>query len=251
MRIICFFLCLFSSVAFSQGIPEQSSRDEQEVSVTNGMVWNKWETDNFIVLSIDFEFGRSLKSKIERIKSEFCRSWGLPDDDLPVKCKVVCVPNPSTLKKFFSLESPKFELRKDESGGVVEISIWVDEDRSSELPYLIGSSCLQESPAFVNKGLPKFISLSPSEISDAILSADDYPSIDDLNPSIGNSLLVCLFFRKEFGLATFSKIIGGKNPWEACGFADRESLASSMERYSSNLKSDLKYGKTPSHYLKP
>lgn len=253
MRTLCLFLCLCSSVALSQVLPAPSSHTEQEVAFTNGMVWNKWETDNFIILSIDFEFGRRLKSRIEDVKSEFCRSWGLPDDDLPVKCKVVCVPSPSILKKFFSLESPKFESRRDESGDVVEIAIWIDEDRFSELPCLVGSSCLLDSPGFVSKGLPKLISLSPSEISDAILSSEGSTSssMDDLDPSVGDSLLVCLFFRKEFGLSNFSRIVAGQAPWVVCGFSDKDSLASSLERYSSNLKSDLKYGKTPSYYLKP
>jgi hypothetical protein len=234
-------------VAFFQGLPVPNS--DKEFTVAKGIVWNKWETDNFVILSIDFEFGKKLKSRVEKMKSEFFHSFGLRDNNLPVKCKIVCVPDPSILKKFFSLESPKYELRKDESGEIDEIAIWIDESRFDELPFLVASSCLLDSPEFISKGLPSLVYLSPSKISELIQSSEGTLNLDS-DSTLGHSLLACLFFRKEFGSANFSRIVSGQVPWVVCGFSDKESLVSSLERYSSNLKLDLKYGKTPNYYLK-
>lgn len=249
---LVFFLSL-SGTLFADDLPFPASSMDQ--ASTDGMVWNKWETENFIVLSIDFGFGRELKSSLESIRSDFCDSWGVPEKSLPVKCKVVCVPDQSLLKKFFSLEFPKCEIRTG-SDSRLEISIWLDQIRSRELPGLVASACLHDRALFLKNGIPAIISCSPSEISEFVLSSGPISSVlygeNDRKSICGADLAACLFFRNEFGLMTFSRVVldNGQRPDEVCGFPNRQKLEETMERYLDNLKSDLKSGKTPDSYLK-
>jgi len=254
MRVIFLLIAsIASSFVFAENLPLPVSAADSPPEST--MVWNKWETDNFIILSIDYDSGLNLKSCVEDMKLDFCRSWGVQDRPLPVKCKIVVVPDPSILKKFFSLEFPRQEVR-NESGKVREIAIWLDNSRRSELKSLIASVCLYDRAPFLRTGVPAIMSSSPSEISETILSIPDRPLVffgSDDKSSEGVSVLSCLFFRKEFGLATFARIVAdnGIAPEKICGFSDRNSLESSISRYCENLKSDLKSGKTPKSYLAP
>lgn len=256
----CSLVFLFSSIAISGDLPIPAL---EQSSVTKDMVWNKWETENFVVLSIDYDFGRRLKSSIEETRLDFCRSWGVKDERLPVKCKIVCVPDPTLLKKFFSLDGVRQEVKRDISGSVTEMSIWFDQVRFDEFPSLVASICLYDRPLFIKRGVPKIISLTPSKISEMILSSAGSPSSvlriseeefhkNSSSEADGNSIVACLFFRKEFGLALFSKIKRNESEFGAiCGFSDSKSFEATLKRYSENLKSDLKSGKTPKSYLSP
>lgn len=254
MRILVFALLFLMSVpVLCAELPVPAALGQDSPS-TKGMVWNKWETDNFILLSIDFGFGKKLKSSLESSKSGFCESWGLFDKPLPVKCKVVCVPDPSLLKRFFSLDRPRCEVRTDESKSVTELAIWIDEERSSELPGLIAAACLHGQPAFLSKGIPKIVSLSAVEMSELILSSGSSPAaaFRSGDPSDSDSVVACLFLRKEFGSLVLSRVVSeGLPPEKACGFVDEKSLELTLKRYCDNLKSDLESGKTPDSYLKP
>jgi hypothetical protein len=259
MRIFCLILSLlFSAQVLADGLPLPSS--DKSFS-SEGMVWNKWETDNFIVLSIDQDFGSRLKSSVEDIKSDLYRSWGIKDDPFPVKCKIVCVPDPAVLKKFFSLDFPKHEIKLDKQK---EIAIWLDQTRSQMLPALIASIYLHDRPVFLQKGIPTIMLSSPSKISEIIRNSPEFSSSvlyfseDQARKALpkdssieAHSVVACLFFKKEFGRVLFSRVLDDKNntPETVCGFADRKSLEASLNRYFENLKSDLKYGKTPDSYL--
>lgn len=254
MRIIFLFLCfLIPGVLVADGLPVPSTVKES-VS-TKGMVWNKWETESFIILSINFDFGGELNSSLEQRKHSICESWGIRNSRLPVKCKLVCVPDPASLKRLFSLDSPKLEVKNDSSGSASEISIWIDEERFGLLDGFISELCLEDRPYFLKKGVSAITDYSPDKISETILSVPAV-SLDKLLSGEANglesqSVVACLFLRKEFGRKVFSLVTSGMEPESACGFPDRASMQSSLTRYLNNLKSDLKSGRTPATYLKP
>ena len=217
---------------------------------TEGMVWNKWETDNFVVLSIYYDFGNRLRRSIEVLKSELCGQIGLEDVSLPVKCKVVCVPDTATLKRFFSIDRPDFEVRKDGSGSVSEIAVWVDEAYS--LDPLIASVCLNGRASFLVNGVPVLLG-NASEVSSIVSSSK--PSVDFLwdggAAGRAESASVCLFVRREFGPEAFSAVLRGIPVDAACGFPDRLSFEKTFAKYLENLRGDLDSGKTPEGYLSP
>lgn len=220
------------------------------------MVWNKWETENFIILSINYSFGDKLKSRIESIKSDLCEEWGIQDAAFSSKCKIVCVPDEKMLSKFFSVDFPKFEAKK----GSDEMSIWIDEGRLSFFKRLMLSALLKNKPAYIQRGVP-LLATSVDNIAEGIVLLDkpDFLKTISSDDSIKSSdtvfdfesLVVCLFLRREFGIEVFSSVLKGKSPESACGFSDKDSFASSLGRYFENLKNDLKSGKTPDAYLSP
>lgn len=241
--LVSVFLCFSSYAGETATLPGVTK-------AIDGLVWNKWETDNFIVLSIDYDYGGRLRNSIEKIKAEVCRKVGIGEVSFPVKCKVVCVPDMATLKRFFSMEGPGFEVREDASGSVSEIAIWIDEE--SFLDPLLASVCLHDRPTFLREGVSVLLS-GPSEVSAAVLASDG--SVDflwgggDAKPA--ESAAVCLFVRGEFGREIFSEMLGGTSAEVAVGFPDRSSFEKTFARYLANLKADLKSGKTPDVYLSP
>ena len=254
MIIIFLFLCfLIPGVLLADGLSVPSA--VKESASTKGMVWNKWETESFIILSINFGFGSELNSSLEQRKHSVCDSWGIGNSRLPVKCKLVCVPDAASLKRLFSLDSPKLEVKNDSSGSVSEMSIWIDEERFGLLGGFISELCLEGKPYFLRKGVPAITDYSPAKISETVLSVPSV-SLDKLLSAEAQglesqSVVACLFLRKEFGSKIFSLVVSGTELESACGFPDRVSMQSSLTRYLNNLKSDLESGRTPATYLKP
>lgn len=216
-----------------------------------GMVWNKWETPNFVVLSIDFSFGDRIRQVAERRMSAIFGDLGLEVRRLPVKCKIVCVPDSEKLSRFFGIEVPKCEVRRDPSGAVSDISVWMDHASEGELAGLVASACLHDRPEFLRLGVSGLMR-SPSDVSSTIRSASD-PSLAFLaggKASLPESVAFCLFLRREFGIDVFSEVLGGDSPVAVCGFSDLSSMRKSFGRYLESLKFDLESGRTPSGYLR-
>lgn len=257
--IVLSLFVFYSERSFSSDVEPNA---EIFPAASKEIVWNKWETDNFIILSIDYGFGSKLKSKVESIKSDICKEWGIQDKAFPSKCKVVCVPDEKTLSKFFSIDSPKFETKRKSSGDVDDMAIWIDEGRLSFFKRLMMSALVQDKPAYIRRGLP-MLATSTDNIADGILSVDksDFEKAisakteeikpDEIKDFDNQSMVACLFLRREFGVEILSSIMKGTPPESACGFVDKNSLFASMRRYLDNLKGDLKSGKTPDSYLSP
>lgn len=216
-----------------------------------GMVWNKWETPNFVVLSIDFSFGERVKNLAERKMSTVLDDLGIGPRRMPVKCKIVCVRDREMLSKFFGIDAPRCESRRDASGSVSEISVWMDQASEGELAGLIASACLHDRSEFIRLGVAGLMR-SPSEVSGIIRSASE-PSLLFLAggpATVQESVAFCLFLRREFGIGIFSEVLDGDPPALACGFDDLASMRRSFGRYLENLKSDLESGRTPPGYLR-
>lgn len=257
IKLFCFLFALCTIYANGQEIPvpaiSEDSRDKN-------LVWNKWETENFIVLSLDYGSGLKIKSSVESQMYALQKRWGINDDDFSTKCKLVCVPDPKTLKRFFSLDFPKAEI-KSRNG---DTAIWIDSDRIEELDGLLVSVCLKDKAPYIRKGIPlimrgpKFLSekISSSADSLATISLAKEEEYSKMNPEEremfdANSAVLCLFIRREFGLDAFSSLVSGRSPQSVCGFKDAKSFESTISRYVKNIKDDVKSGKTPSSYLSP
>lgn len=261
MRFLFLFLVL-SAYAVAEGVPSPVA-DAVEARKTDGMVWNKWETDNFVVLSIDFGFGDRLRSSVESDRVSACGSWGVATDRLPVKCKLVCVPDAKTLGELFSIDSPRCEIRRDESLKPKEIAIWLDQSRSSSLPGLLISVSLHSAPLYLQRG--SNILASPDSAGEISSLADpSFQSIFSVTSSSLSSLdrkerenfdresaVLCLLARREFGSGAFSCLSRGARPEVALGFGDEKSFLETVRRYFANLKEDLQSGRTPRSYLEP
>lgn len=249
MRIFTFVLFAFLA-SFLPSFAENIESVPGATKATEGMVWNKWETDNFVILSINYDFGNSLRSSIEGFKSDLCRRIGLEDSTLPVKCKIVCVSDRQMLKRFFSIDEPAFEVRLGNSGLVSEMAIWIHE--GSDLDSLVASVCLHGKPEFLVQGISGLLSGS-EKVSSMIKSSNSSVEFlwDDEVAKPSESLAVCLFVRREFGRVAFLKLFEGISADVVCGFSERISFEKTFARYLENLKRDLKSGKTPETYLSP
>lgn len=254
LNILFFFIMLnlcYSKDSESLFVPSPNNKEQ-----IKGMVWNKWETKNFIVLSIDFSFGNKLKSSIENDRKKFLESLSVKEKNLPVKCKIICVPNSDTLNKFFSLKHPKFEIRKDISGEIGELAIWIDQERFYLLKAMIAGVCFHDKPFFIREGVSALY-CGPEFVYNSIVSSNSFPSceifsLEDKEEEIDkyDPVIICLFLRREFGINLFSNIISeSKNPISACGFENAELMQETIKRYWTNLKSDAESANIPYWYL--
>lgn len=119
--------------------------------------WNRWETENFVILSLDPKQGSYLYNNIEKIKTWALMRWGLPDIPFPRRtyksgqpaepgCMLVCVPDKEYLKKLFRLESSQSEVQIDDKNQIARSVAWISLDQSPAeiIPFAITTICLKE-----------------------------------------------------------------------------------------------------------
>jgi len=227
------------------------------------LVWNKWDTDNFIVLSISEQQGLYLKNNIERIKSSLLKNWGIKDFDLSKKCKLVCVSNEEMLDKLFKKQDFHSEVRKDSDGNIESNAIWFyldDTNAMGKLNDKVLDICLSELSQKV-KSIPAFcrvgmcvLSKNSNQIKETILKGEDANASDLITSekpelSEGPCAALCLMIRKEYGENNFlSYLLTGD--LKSLGINDENQLDSIFNRYKDNLKKDLSNNLVPANYLK-
>ena len=222
-----------------------------------GLVWNKWDTEHFAVLSIDKGQGQSLKDSVESMRADVLDRWGLKGSD-SFFCKLACVPDSDMLWKLFGLKEPKCEVRDSEDGKAEMVAIWVDSKRIGTLPSLLAEAEFGSGsyPKFVRHGLPLIERGQPS-IGETFKKSASVPLASILegkgdDPSLhANSALLCLMIRKEYGRRAFG-IAASASPsslHERLGFRSPEELEKTLYRYRSNLIGDIESGRTPGEYL--
>lgn len=265
---LIFALVLFApaSQSFSQQIVpliEKSSLREGDLA------WNKWDTKNFIVLSLDKGQGLFLRDSVEQIRDSFLDSWGLNFVDSTLPCKLVCVPDRKTLGKLFNIEAPKCEVRYSADGKVSVCAIWIDYESIAMLPSLVGSVSVSSAniPPVLQNGIVA-LSVSPSRTREILGSAcsvdakslfgmksEEWSSSKDKEMLNRRCALVCLMLRKELGVDAFSAFAQSKQNEDAVsrifGFTGYGDLSRALDRYSLNLSDDIKKGRTPDGYLVP
>lgn len=264
------FLLTFSAAEAQQKVPLLVPSGEP-VSFRDDLVWNKWETDNFIILSLDKQQGSKLKSTVEQLRSDFLNSWGIPVWNSSVKCKLICVPDGQFLSKFFNIKAPHCEVRYDSEGKVSVCAIWIDYNRIGELPSLMGSISVSDSvlPVKMNpvtrQGIASLCS-SPESIrsligspvefdAKALLSTDpnSLTTQKDKDDFRKRSAILCLMLRREFGKRIFSEFLasdqGEDKVKSVLGFSGSEEFSKTLSRYSRNIAEDIEEGKTPDKYI--
>jgi hypothetical protein len=251
-KVLCvLLLCAAPSLASE---PPRPTASREPPPGLEGLVWNKWDTPNFIVISLDKGQGSAMRGEAEAARAGFLGRW--PLNPSRRECKLVLVPDAVMLKRLFGLSEPRCEVKKSDSGSAA--AIWIDAGRKDLLPSLIAESELLsgESGSFVALGVP-LLERSPSGVRRGILSAAEMPLESILagggdasaSDSSANSAVLCLLVRKEFGGRAFGRAAEAESLWLALGFSSEEEFASTFARYRANLLSDLKSGRTPDGYL--
>ena len=276
MRLLAtVFFLIFSSFCFgdeaSQAIyPFTDKKINQEDS----LVWNKWDTENFVVLSLDKSQGLKLKALIEPVKKSICENWFLDVPSLPIKCKIMCVPDRELLAKLFNIDAPHVEVRRDAEGKVSLCAIWITTEDLELLPFLVCSLCVADDICLnkqihpVQRGI-SFLSkpldytrrdiVEPGQINSKHLLSMTREKWISLTPKEkqvfdAQSAIFCLLLRKEFGGELFARFASSPNQDESSlrliyGFKNLEQLDSVLERYSGNLVKDIHRGIVPDNYL--
>lgn len=229
-----------------------------------GLVWHKWETDHFAVLSLDRSEGQRLKASLEDVRRDALARWGIRGSD-KFFCKLVCVPDAEMLTRLFGLKEPRCEVRKSSDGKVDLVAIWIDEARISSLGSLVVESELSfgSFPAFMVRGVP-LLERSPSAVRQLISRAPDtaFASIADEKKSAelvksdaagfdSSCALLCLMLRREYGPSGFALAASGSASSlpARLGFPSEADMDKTFARYRSNLLKDIRDSKTPDEYL--
>jgi hypothetical protein len=261
MKIMSFlFFVLFCFCTYAQEMVATPEISED----LKGLVWNKWDTENFIILSIDKNQGLQIKNNIENAKTLLLTKWGLPDVDFEGECKIICVSNKALLKKIFRLDESKVEIRRDQQGNIKLCVIWFYLDEEMPLDHL-SSICLAQFeqkhdklPYFCKKGMP-LLSKSSDDIRQKLLSEEnlkfsikEFFSIKEDKANSESykvkSALLCLLLRKEFGQDNFINFLHSKS-LSSFGFEDDGKFEKTVNKYYENIYNDLKENKVPDNYL--
>ena len=269
---LLFYVFLFCSPCFAENAEKAILVEPEAVSKKENFTWNKWETKNFIVLSIEKDHGLYLKREIESVKEAHADRWGLKNYDLNAKCKLICVPDADMLKRFFGVDSPRAETRKDSSGKVSASAIWIDLKSFQDLPSLVALICASDGSFGDNKLSVQrgtsLLSLPSEKVKSELAQAGvvDFSQISSLSsekwfdlPSKERasfdrkSAMVCLMLRKEFGEERFLKFLLGPQDQESIQnvyrFKNASEFNGTLNRYSENISKDIGEGTTPDSYV--
>jgi len=236
MRIFLFFVISFfycdtanAQIEYPSGVSATTDNDLKD------LVWNRYTTDNFVILSIDDAQGKWLSENIETIRKWCLSRWGFPEDShrkFSKECRIFCVPDKQLLKKLFSLGQAKTEIRKKDNQLNMTVMWLVLDDKPSKIisPYLT-QVCLAEfestnnvsfgfwfkrGASLLNGTVPdvrqQMVDLSnsisknrPMFTSEKMftLKEDEYleESVENKKIFDQESVALCIMLRKEFGEA--------------------------------------------------
>lgn len=252
----------------------------------NGLRWNRWTSDSFVVCSIDDVQAQYLHKHLEHVKTWSLARWGLPDVEFSAECKLICVGDPSLFKKLFNLTSSRVEIRRDESGKIKETVIFLlaDGPPSATVPVPVMEVALAEfsqrynlkpgvwayrGMAHLNGSIAqirqKVLEVKPVLDSDGgiyfskgILTID--PAAYDALPPEKQALydrcamLFCFFLRREFGQDRYLEFLKfGESPEAALkrvyGFSSFDEFDRSYGRFLQDLTREVGEGRTPDLYF--
>jgi len=240
--------------------------------------WNRWQTENFVILSYDQKQGEYLSKNIEKMKGWVFARWGLPDVEFSGECKIACVPTKDLMKELYRLDHSAVFTKRKPDGGIESTTILLILDRSpaSVIPIGLTEVCLNElcsrnikirfwahrGMAVLNGTLSQIRQeLGPLEnrsISSRRLfsmTEGEWRSLpkDQQRLFDQQAAATCLLLRKEFGQSKFLTFILTDNKEEDLkeifGFSSEGNFDKALARYITNLSEDLNNGKTPDSYL--
>lgn len=254
MRTIALLIAFLATLSFGAEVPMPAA-DRDPPPGLEGLVWNKWDTPNFIVISLDKGQGSSMRGEAESVRSSLIERWSLASPKR--ECKIVCVPDAVMLKRLFGLSDPRCEVSRSESGDF-RAAIWIDIPRIDMLPSLVAEAELSsgDHAPFVARGVP-ILELPAAKARGVLLNSPAVPLASvlaatdkaDAAAVAGNSAFLCLLVRREFGSAAFARVAPSPAPWRVLGFSSEEDFSANFSRYRTNLAADLKSGRTPDVYI--
>lgn len=259
IRFLCsLFVACVACVAFAEVPVPAIEFARQPPPGLEGLVWNKWDTNHFSVLSIDKDQGASLYRSVEDERTKLLDRWGLKDSD-SFYCKLVCTPDAEMLRRLFGLKEPRCEVKKSDHGAPESIAIWVDAERLSRLPNLLADAEMGRGnlPSFVKRGVA-IVELGPEVVRESLSGDSALGLLDVLDEAKAGSkdfdsasVFLCLLVRKEYGRGAFrnaSSAAAAVLP-DLMGFKSDEDMSKTFDRYREHLKADLESGRTPKEYL--
>lgn len=265
-------------------LPHPAGSAPTDPSIQN-LVWNKWDTTNFTILSIDEAQGKYLFENIEQMKKWALTRWGLPDIKFSAQCKVLCVPNKDLMKKLFRLENSQGEIRRNQDGSLSLTVLWLvlDGKPAEVIPPSLTMVCLAELeqsqrmrvPFWAVRGMSALNGTLPQIRNDLSalgghLGKDDRMYFgtklfamteDEWKKSDGElrmlydrqAAALCLLLRKEFGQNNFHKFMSTNSSEQdlnnVYGFRGYDEFNRTFERYMLNLSRDIQGSRTPDDYL--
>ena len=242
------------------------------------LTWNRYTTENFVIVSIDDAQGKWLSENLEKIKTWGLTRWGFNDVKFSKECRIFCVPNQALFKKLFNLDQSKFEIREE----LTAIWLLLDEKPTIAIPPLVtavslyefeiknsvkipvwfkkGSAALNTSVPNIRQKLVKFTETFKKDepIYDSgklfTFTEEDYKSDKQLYEQ--ESIMLCLMLRKEFGeakLQGFLRIASNNDPQDVLkvvyGFNDYDHFDKQFYVFMKDLSRDMTENKTPNSYL--
>lgn len=251
------------------------------------LVWNRYTTKSFVIMSIDDAQGKWISDNLEVIKIWCLERWGFPDFQFTKECRVFCVPNKVLLKKLFNLDESKAEIWR--TNDKIEISVmWLvlDDKPARVIPTQLTKICFAEFEQKHNVNIPFFakngmsllngiipdirvhiVSLGntvqkdqPIFISEKMfaMTEDEYVKQDPENKKIFDqqSVALCLLLRKEFGeakLQGFLRMSVRNSPKDVLqvvyGFNSYSQFDQSYLRFMKDLSREVNQQRTPDSYL--
>lgn len=249
-----------------------------------GKVWNRWNTKNFTILSLDKTQGLYVFENVEKIKTWIFARWGLQDVDFSSECRILVVPNFEIMKKLFRVDGSRVESRK-ENGKIKMHVMWLvfDKNPTECMPSAMTMVCLSELeqqndislPFWVRRGI-SILNLSTPQIKSVFsymhesilkketfnkseiifrMTREEFIQLDTKSQRMYDSqaATLCLFFRKEFGQYNFLKFIfkssNEKNLKSIIGFNSFNEFDQTFKRYMYYLSQDIVSGRVPKEYL--
>lgn len=248
------------------------------------LMWNKWDTENFTILSLDAEQGRYLYQNIEQMKKWVYARWGLPDVKFSAECRILCVPNKELMKKLFRLEASHGEVRRE--GGKIKMSVlWLvlDQKPSEVIPpsltvismaeleqtqqYKVGYWA-QRGMSLLNGTLPQIRGnlgalAGPMSRDDKVYFSAKLFSMteeewtketpDRRQLFDQEAAALCLLLRQEFGQKNLHRFLATSQSEQdfvtTYGFNGYTEFDATLKRYMQNLSTDIAQNRTPDKYL--
>jgi hypothetical protein len=286
MKQLLLFLVLVSSVSAQQvttlPVPEGTVSDP----TLKNLVWNRWETTNYVILSIDHKQGLWLYQNIESMKEWSAVRWGLPNIDYPKRvnattvgaepgCMVICVPNKETMQKIWKRDGNYMEVKKNAKGIDRNFMLLVlDKSPAETMPSKLTLAHMKELESKLDTNFNLVILRGVATLNESLPQlkarityvgqAKNLPSIKSLfgmteKEWMGQEYLhdslaatVCLMLRREFGQDKFHSLlapVAEKKFQEIYKFKGFDDFEVTWKRYVNNLVQDVKNNKTPDHYL--
>lgn len=143
LPVLVFSQEMVKNVELPKEVKEESSNIPKELE---GKVWNRWTSENFVVLSVNDTYAQYLHKNIESMKTWALERWGFPDVVFSRKCKIICVDDPKLYEMMFKMNHSSAVTERNKRGLIEENTIFMLANRppSETIPSVLTAICLRE-----------------------------------------------------------------------------------------------------------